>query len=230
MRRVILATPAHDHRVHVEFTYSLIQTVRALAARGISAHPVFWPGEALVQRARNELMRCAIESGVDDVLFIDGDQEWQPEAAMALLDHPVDVVGIPIRKKTDDRELYNVRAVNELVRDPDTGLYEVDAVGTGFLRLSRAATTAAWELSEEYEDADHTCRMVFDVRVIDGKLVGEDTVFCMKLKAAGFPIYIDPNHEIGHFGTKKYQGNFADWYERYYKHEKEPLATEGAVG
>ena len=55
------------------------------------------------------------------------------------------------RKKTDERELYNITSHQlNISPDPTTGLLTVDAVGTGFLRLTRKAMMALWEASEEY--------------------------------------------------------------------------------
>lgn len=228
----MIATPSGDGTVRVEYTYSLLQTVRYLAERGISAHPVFWPGEALVQRARNELVRLAIEADVDDVLFIDSDQEWEPEWAYRLLAHQSDCVGAPIRKKTDAQELYNVRSESiDIPIDPTTGLWVVDGLGTGFLRLTNYALRALWATSDEYEDAGHQCRMVFDVKVIDGKFWGEDTIMCRKLKDAGIPIHLDPSFTVPHIGQKKYCGDFVKWHARYKaQFEKEPRIMDGAPG
>ena len=215
MRRTMIATPSHDGLVDVRYTYSLVQTIALLAQNGIEAYPVFWPGEALVQRARNELVKIAVESGVDDVLFIDGDQEWEPLWVLSLLQRQVDCVGAPVRKKTDDAELYNVRVASTgILVDPLTHLLIVDAIGTGFMRLSKRALLALWERSEEYEDAGHKCRMVFDVRVIDGKFTGEDVIMCAKLRHAGINVYCDPSFTVSHIGVKTFKGDFLSYLKR----------------
>lgn len=214
-RRVMLATPAYDGRVEVGYTHALVQSIKLCASKGVELHPVWWPGEALVQHARNMLVQLALDAKVDDMVFVDADQEWEPAQMLSLLAHAVDVVGAPVRKKTDAAEEYNVRANSPNCRiDPRSGLWIVDAVGTGFLRVSHSALLAIWELSPPYQKGTQQCRMVFDLKVIDGQLWGEDTLFCARLTELGFPIHLDPSFTVAHIGAKKYTGDFAAWVKK----------------
>ena len=211
MRKVILATPTYDHSVDVYYHHSVIETIKVCAENGIDVRPLSWPGEALVQHARNALSSVVVaDHSVSDVFWVDSDQEWLPEQFMRLLSHPVDVVAAAYRKKTDDREQYTVRA--STIEILPNGLWKVDSVGTGFLRVSRKAMQAAWEQSDPYQHSDGTNhRMVFDVGVVDGRLWGEDTIFCARLATCGFPIHVDPTFTVGHNGYKRYKGDFGEY-------------------
>lgn len=211
-RRAMIATPAHDHKTHAIYTHAYGETIRLGCQSGIDIRGLFWPGEALIQTARNELVQLAIEKDFDDLVFIDGDQSWGPVDLIRLLRHPVDCVGGAVVKKSLT-EGYNVRSVTTPIRRcSSTGLLEVDGVGTGFLRLSRKAMLALWECSEEYrDDWGKTHRWMFDVRPINGRLVSEDIGMCNKLKGAGFKIYVDPTITCEHAGTKVWRGDFAQW-------------------
>lgn len=220
-KQVMLGTPAYDGRVDVGYTYSLVQSIQACADKGIALHPVWWPGEALVQHARNMLVKMALEANVEALLFADADQEWAPEEALALLSHPVDVVGAPVRKKTDDKELYNVRSKTPFMPvDKQSGLWIVDGIGTGFLKLSRKALVDLWKQSEPYDHNGVSVRMVFDVGVVDGRLMGEDTYMCEKLTALGYRIHLDPRFVVTHNGTKKFKGDFRAYIARLQAAEK----------
>lgn len=212
--KVMLATPAYDGRVEVTYTHSLVQTIRLCAANGIAVHPVWWPGEALVQHARNMLVAEALEARVDAVLFVDSDQEWQPEVALKLLKYPVDVVGAPVRKKSDTEESYNVRSHTPHFPVGPSGLWIADAIGTGFLKVSQKALQAVWDASQPYSKGNQSTRMVFDVPVIDGQLYGEDTVFCHKLRECGYDIHVDFKAQVGHVGNKTYRGDFENYVKR----------------
>ena len=213
--QVMLATPAHDFRADVYYFNSVLETVRLCSGKGVQVHPVFWPGEALVQHARNALVQLALDAGVDQVLMIDSDQEWRAEQALALLRYPVDVVGAAVRKKTDAEEKYNVLAKSPYMQEDDkTGLWVVEAVGTGFLRVSVKALRAVWERATEYDHNGKKFRMIFEPLVVDGRLVGEDTIFCHKLHAAGFPVHVDPSFTVTHNGMKQYKGDFRAYVAR----------------
>ena len=210
-RRVLIATPAHDHKTHAIFTHAYGETIRLGCQTGIDIRGVFWPGEALVQTARNEIVKLALEHAFDDLVFIDSDQGWKPDCVMRLLAYPVDCVGGAVVKKAD-AESYNVRAAKRPIpRCPSTGLLRLD-VGTGFLRLSRKALQALWEGSEAYcDDWGKTLRWVFDVRPVNGRLVSEDMTVCAKLAAAGIEVHVDPAITCDHAGTKVWKGDFAKW-------------------
>jgi hypothetical protein len=213
MRKVLIATPCYDGRTDVWFNHSLNESIKLAAKHGIDLCPVYLSYDALIQRARNDLVRIAVEDDFADLIWIDSDQAWEPEWLLRLLAYPVDCVGGAVRKKSDT-ELYNVRAKAPISVDPATQLLIVDGLGTGFLRMSRKAFTALWEGSEEYRNEGRTCRMVFDVRVIDGELVSEDNIVCAKLKAAGIPVHLDPSMTCAHIGAKKWTGDFAKWLAR----------------
>jgi hypothetical protein len=165
-------------------------------------------GEALLQKARNNLFCDAYDSGVDDIVFLDVDQAFDAQAFFDVLDHPVDVVGITARMKTDD-ERYTHRPEDPKQHrwDQDLRLLEVEYLATGFLRLSRKAMKALYDVSTPYNDGKIR-RLICDVQIIDGGMISEDIQIGKKLKEAGFKSYLDIRHTCSHFGVKKYEGDY----------------------
>ena len=211
-RKVLIGTPAHDGRLDVWYCNSLVNTIRLSAVHKVRIDPIYVSYDSLVQRARNDLVRMALEEDYDDLIFIDSDEEWDPEWIFALLNHPVDVVGATVVKKQDGPTLFNIKALPEGL-EIKNGLIEVACVGTGFLRISRKALQAVWDVSEEYKNEGRTCRMVFDVRVENGELVSEDNIFCNKWRSTGGKVFIDPSMTCNHIGVKKFSGNFMHFYD-----------------
>ena len=210
-RKVLIATPAHDGRLDVWYTTSLVNTIRVAQANDIFVHPVFMSYDALVQRARNDLIRLAVEGEYDDLIFIDSDMEWNPMWIMSLLERQEDVVGGTTRKKTDEAEVYVVKASDLTVHD--SGLIKAEALGTGFVRLSRKAFLALWDSSPSYQNEGRECRMVCDVQIVDGQLYSEDTILFRKLADLGFDVWLDPRMTCNHLGTKKFCGSFEAYLE-----------------
>lgn len=214
-RRVLIGTPAYDGTVGVHYAHSLVESVRLASSMGVELRSIYMAYDALIQRARNDLVKLALESGFDDLIFIDSDQEWKPEWVMRIISWPRDCVGGAVRKKSDT-ESYNVRADgHDIPVDPGTGLLRVRGIGTGFLRLSRRAMLAMWEAGEEYvDDAGKVNRWMFDVKPVNGRLVGEDIGLADTLRAAGIETFLDPAITCSHVGVKKWDGNFAAWLAR----------------
>ena len=217
----MFGTPCHDGRLDVWFVNAMRHTERLLRENHIEATLIYMSFDALVQRARNDLVRLALQDGYDYLFFIDSDIEWNPQSALALLKHGVDCVGAAYRKKTDEQELYTVHSEKlPIPIDIQTKLWLVNGLGTGFVCLSRKALQALWDASEEYENEGCTCRWIFDVCVVDRKLVSEDNIMCEKLRQLGFNIYLDPSFVPNHIGLKKYGGDFQDYVARLLKTAK----------
>ena len=209
MLKVLIATPAYDGRLDVWYTTSLVNSVRIAQDNGIFLHPVFMSYDALVQRARNDLFRLALE--YDAVIWIDSDLEWNPMWIMELLGSDKDVIGGTYRKKTDDAELYTVKTKDLTATD---GLIKVDGLGMGFVKMSKKAVQALWDASQPYQNEGREGRMVCDIQIVDGQLVSEDNVVTRKLADLGFDIWLDPRMTCCHIGTKKFYGNFEDFAKR----------------
>ena len=209
MLKVLIATPAYDGRLDVWYTNSLVNSVRVAQEQGIFLHPVFMSYDALVQRARNDLFRLALE--YDAVIWIDSDLEWNPMWIMELLGSDKDVIGGTYRKKTDDAELYTVKTNNLESKD---GLIKVDGLGMGFVKMSKKAVQALWDASQPYQNEGREGRMICDIQIVDGQLVSEDNVVTRKLADLGFDIWLDPRMTCCHIGTKKFYGNFEDFAKR----------------
>ena len=209
MLKVLIATPAYDGRLDVWYTTSLVNSVRIAQDNGIFLHPVFMSYDALVQRARNDLFRLALE--YDAVIWIDSDLEWNPMWIMELLGSDKDVIGGTYRKKTDDAELYTVKTKDLTATD---GLIKVDGLGMGFVKMSKKAVQALWDASQPYQNEGREGRMICDIQIVDGQLVSEDNVVTRKLADLGFDIWLDPRMTCCHIGTKKFYGNFEDFAKR----------------
>lgn len=214
MKKVLLAAPSHDGNVSVWHASALSETCKLGLTKGVNVIAIYMSFDSLVQRARNDIVQLMLEHDFDDLVFIDTDQDWKPEDFFKLLSYDADVVAAPVPKKSDV-EQYNVKLLGEY-KVLDNGLVEVDGVGTGMMRISRQALQQVWDASPEYQEPhkEKTCRMVFNVEVVDGVLVSEDIVFSNRWKSLGGKIYIDPSIDCAHSGHKRWTGNFSSWIER----------------
>lgn len=213
-RKVLICTPALTGSVDVRFVDSLVQTVMLCFKNDILIYPIFIANDALLQRARNDLLHTAVKSDADDVIFIDSDQGWNPEDVMRILQHPVDVVSGTIRRKTDNEE-YAFKALQSGLVIDENNLIEISGTGTGFLRLTKKAVMSLYNSSPAYMDRGEQKRFVFNVEIgSDGDLISEDIVMSNKLKNLGYKIWLAPEIMINHIGQKIFSGNFLEWCKK----------------
>jgi hypothetical protein len=213
MRKVMIGTPCYDGRLDVWYVNSLMETLKLAQQHDVEIIPIWVSFDALIQRARNDTVHLALEMGVDDLIWIDSDIEWKPSWFYRLLEIPEDVVGGTYPKKSDV-PTYVLRQTTPHKIDPATRMMEVDALGTGFVKMSARALRALWDSSKSYIDPkdDKERRLVFDVVAENNVLISEDINAFMKLSRAGFKIWLDTTICCNHIGGKKYTGNFTDWW------------------
>jgi hypothetical protein len=215
MRKIAILCPSYDGKVVCDQTLNLV----SIFAKASKERPElnitlnYWMYEAVIQKARNNLFCDAYESGADDIVFMDVDQCVDPQAFFDLIDHPVDVVGITARMKTDE-ERYNHRPENDLDHKLDTNLklLHVQYLPTGYLRLSRKAMTALYDNSPMYWDNHQQRKLICNVTIEENGLISEDIHMCTKLNNLGFKCYLDFKYTCDHFGIKRYMGDYQNQY------------------
>lgn len=212
MTKILIGTPAHDGRLDVWYTNSLINTVKMSFEKGVRIDPIYTSFDSLIQRARNSLFKIAVEQDYDYLFFIDSDVEWEPEWFYRILECPEDIVGAALVKKSDDNEGYTCKLLNKkLELNERKNLVKADGVGTGFLKFSRKAIHTLWDNSPEYKNEermdDTPDRLVCNVEIKNGILISEDYILCNKAKQLGFDLWLDPTITINHMGPKKFRGD-----------------------
>jgi hypothetical protein len=215
MKKVLIGTPSYDGKLEAWYVNSLINTIRLGVELDIEIIPIFLSYDSLVQRARNDLFRIAIENNYDTLFFIDSDVEWNVEWFFNILERSEPIVGGALIKKSE-KESYTVKITNkELNYSEDGKIIEVDGVGTGFLKIDRFALEKLWSDSEEYIHEGIRQRMVFNITIDENKdLVSEDYVLCQKWKKLGYKVWIDPKITCNHIGVKKYEGNLMEFLKK----------------
>lgn len=209
----MIGTPCYDGRIDVWYANSLMTTVKMSKEKGVEITPMWVSFDALIQRARNDTVQIALEMGMDDLIWIDSDIEWNPEWFYKLLEYPEDIVGGTYRKK-GDIEQYVLRQTKKRPINQQTGLVEVDGLGTGFVKMSRASLQWLWDNSPEYVDPKDgkERRMIFDVVIENGDMVSEDIHMFNTLTRGGFKVYMDTAMTCNHIGPYKFKGDFMKWY------------------
>lgn len=216
MKKVMIGTPCYDGKVTAYYADAMLNSVIAASKEQIAIRPVYLPHQAVIQYARNELLRLFLSSDFDELIFIDADQSWAPEDLIKLIKSNKDIIGAPVIRKSDN-ELYNVKCVENPLEIDSEGLMVVDAVGTGMLKISRSCAQQVWDISKKYsiDFSDKEHRMAFDIEINDeGKTVSEDNVFCQKWQSLGGKVYIDTSINPSHIGDKVWRGNFKYYIER----------------
>jgi hypothetical protein len=214
VRRVLIGTPALDGKVQAWYTDSLCNSIKLCAANGIDLQPVILIDESILPMARNELLNIAYQDNFESIVFIDSDQVWDAKALLDVINSQHDVIGLPVVSKTDQPGNFNVKlqGIDQIQKD-EKGNIKVNAVGTGFLKLSRKALEALWNSNPTTIFRGKELKLICEYATSYNEFIGEDIYLCNKLKELEFDIWVNPNSTCAHIGNKVWMGDFAHFLE-----------------
>jgi len=151
-----IGTPCFGGQVTSQFTASLLKLQRACDRRGIGLSVLLQGGDALITRARQNIVAHFLGNPVaSHLLFVDADIGFEPEAAFRLIEFGADMAaGVYPTKKIDwpkvkaiaaqGREPIDAAALSYVIEflEPGRigvkdGFARVRYAGTGFLMIRR---------------------------------------------------------------------------------------------
>ncbi len=200
-KKIMLATPSYD-RPAAAYTFAIARSRVALEAAGIQTAYLLLQGNCHVDDSRNSVVRDFLESDCTDLLFLDADVDWEPEAIVQLCKHDLPIVGGVYPYRREGGENMPVRLMDGK-RDLSSGLLEVEGLPTGFMKIQRVVLEKMAAKAPKYFDKIYQTALVFDRPDPDehGTRWGGDIDFCNRARAAGWKIYADAELRLGHTAT-----------------------------
>lgn len=203
---IFIATPTGS-APKAEYTYSLGRTMK-----GGNYEYALYAGDCHVDDARNKMVALFLETDCTELVFIDDDIGWEPEALERLCSYDVDVVGASYPYKTDEED-YPVAFLGgggDLVAN-EMGLIEVGGVPTGFLRIKRHVLETLASKAGKYYDRhtpDKAIPVIFERQLVGTSRRGGDYAFCYKWRQAGGKVFFDPEISLNHTGNRTWPGSW----------------------
>jgi glycosyltransferase involved in cell wall biosynthesis len=216
--KIVFATPTLT-RPFPAYLESLEKCVPALDAAGIEHKTVFRVGSAYISHARSYMLRQAMDTDADAVVFIDHDLEWSPEDMIKLIQTEGDVVCGTYRFK-QDKEEYMASLITDDDGFPITredGCMKAYTVPAGFLKITRNAVRKFMKAYPElvYGNAEKPSIDLFNHGAHKGLWWGEDYAFSRRWHEAGEETWLIPNLNLNHHSSDKaFNGNFHEFMKR----------------
>jgi hypothetical protein len=170
----------------------------------LSGSILHWSRNAMIQACRPQ---------AEYVLLCDDDMVPSADHLDKLLAHRVDIVAGICTKRIDPpvpnarRWIDQIQNYGEIIDwDKSTKMLEVDAIGTGFMLLSRKAIKDIAEAyhPEDFKNSGNGWWFEY-IRTPKGGEWGEDISFCWKAKRIGLKVYCDLTVNPGHVGDYIYR-------------------------
>jgi hypothetical protein len=215
-RKLMIAIPCYDGKVNIRTAFAIAELVPKLDKMGVRLNLVHMSGCSIITKARNKLVRNFMESDCTDFLFVDADVVINTEAVTRLLalSSDKDVVAGSYPRRSKDAKFFLDFYLDEngQLEFDDHGLMRVESVSTGFMLIRRHVIEHMIEKHPEWAyqgDGDgETEHALFDFMILNGQYIGEDYAFCLRARAEGFKIYLDPMISLPHIGTEEFTRDF----------------------
>ena len=230
---IVIATPAYGGNVSVNYVNSLVRSSALFQSNGLKLHVTFLSNHSLIPMARNKIVSDIFRNDKNDwesIVWIDADISWDPEDLLKLALHDEDVVCGTYRKKIHNSCHFTIKMIPGNETPDERGLIEVEATGTGFLRVSKKAMKDILDNEKVYytervtqpelNSEDIEIKNVFESGIKNGEMLSEDFFFCSKLRERGYKIMLDTKIDLGHDGSFTYRGSMSH-YLNYLKEEAE---------
>lgn len=224
--KVIVFTAFYNYMGHAPYITSLLATSMFLERLGVEWD--YWHvfGDFHFDRALNQAMTGFLDSDATDIILIDSDLKWSPEAIFRLLHHDVDVVAGSYRMK-NNWEAYTgiikrgeTGAPRGVMLQDGTALLQAERVTGGFTRFRKTALQKFVDAYPElrYADGQGHSTGFWHALIKDGLFYSHDYIQSERWKAIGIDLWIDPTFDLTHYGTIGYEGNL----DRFLKHAASP--------
>lgn len=198
-QKVFLATPSYDSP-DCSYTFSMARSRQALEAAGIKSAYYLLQGNCHIDDSRNAIVRDFLESDCTELVFLDADVSWEPDALADLCKIEKDLVGgvYPYRRESDE-ETMPIRHLPEIKAEGD--LIEVEGLPTGFMKIKRHVLETMAATAKHYlKDDGKPHPVIFERDYFGGGRRGGDIRFCMVWRETGGKVYAAPELRLGHCG------------------------------
>lgn len=209
-RKVMLSTTVYDSP-DSSYTYSIARSREALAQAGIPTAYLILSGNCHVDDARNTVVRDFLASDCSDLVFLDADVSWEPEALVKICQYDCDVVGgvYPYRREGSGPKM-PVRNLPGQFEPDREGLLEVEGLPTGFLRIKRHVLEKLAAKAPSFKkDNQAAIPIIFERDLHEDGRRGGDIGFCMKWREMGGKVFAAADLYLGHCGKQVIRDSLA---------------------
>lgn len=219
-RNLMIGIPAYDFKVTLKLAISLAQFAQAAMQHGINMRIASICGCSVVSRARNLIAAEFLSSPCTDLLFIDADINFDPNDIFRLMAWTVDekrgiAGGIPRTRKEEKTYIATLQTTKDgdFYMD-DMGCVQAQRIATAFMMIRRNVFEKLrdehpeWVYDEPKAGEGKRIHSFFDFKSTPQGYIGEDFLFCDRVREAGFEVWVDPTIKLGHMGAIEYMGDF----------------------
>lgn len=189
MSRVLVGIP-NTGSIRIETMTSLIN----MLLNSPVEYSLYTPISCYVHMNREEIVKVAIKTGADYILFVDTDMKFPDDALNKMLSLDVEIVGAHYHLKKYPPTSVVIQLDPPLDKLPETPI-KVRALGTGLMLVKVDVFKKMRQPWFFFQP-----EIVDDSFTVIQKAVGEDVWFCDRARELGYDVWLEPSIVAGHIG------------------------------
>jgi len=229
---IFIATPMYQGMCHGAFCNTIVQTFYRLTQEGYHVEYKFELNDALITRARNNLVHYFLyNTQCSHLLFIDADIAADPDHILRMVNEEKDIVcgmypmkminwnwvkqAVEQGAQPGHLSSISTQYVFDLIENSNSNdsLHEAIHAGTGYMLISRRVFeqlkphSLTYKVNKEFmgdKQTEITAYFQTGIDPIESDLLSEDYHFCKEWRRIGGKIYIAPYAVAKHFGMHCY--------------------------
>jgi hypothetical protein len=216
MPHCFIATPSTQ--LYGNHFAAIVKALPILVGAGVACDHYLLTGMCHIDDGRNMCVSRFLQTKCTDLIFIDADVGFPPEALYRLAMHKGDIVaGVYPRK--DINKSYPCKVEPGPLHIGEDGVIREGVIGlpTGFMKISRRVLE---RMAEERVDRMFKAEgdganaplvpIIFERGYEKGNRLSGDIAFCMWASELGFELALDPMLAFTHAGEMKFYGRMID--------------------
>lgn len=215
---VFVATPATQ--IYGNHMGAIVRSLPLMMLGGMAVDHYLLTGQCHVDDARNTCVGAFLQTKCEALIFVDADVGFPAEALYRLAMHQGDIVGGVYPRKELPRSWPVRFDEGTVLREGEDGLIREGIVGlpTGFMKIHRRVLEAMADVDKRrfspFGGDDQMAPIIFERDWRDGVRISGDYAFCLKAKALGFELALDPHLPFTHAGEFRFAGCLMDEWKR----------------
>lgn len=211
--KVMIAIPCGAN-ISWQTVQSIVETCIGLQKESIEFTFQMVAGCSIVHHARTQVCNSFLKSDLNTLFMIDSDMSWTFKDFIRLLalstEMPVVSASYPAK---NDKKVFMLKGIEGVLTTNKYGCLPIGGIGLGFTCVQREVIEKLAERSEKvifsWSNGERVPYM-FRCDIDGGEARGEDMAFFDDCKEMGYQLWLDPEINLGHVGTKEYTASIKD--------------------
>jgi hypothetical protein len=206
LKNVIIGTVSDENTVTMEYTFSLVETVKEALKQNIVLHPILCRSSGNTTMRINQLITMAWKEKVDAIVLVSPNASWTSECLMALTQSETEVIALPV---CGPNGFFVGTTEVERLQTNKKGEIKIQRTGLEFMKLSSEVLNSLCESAPSIQYEGNEVKVVIGGLEQYSSYATDAEILFSRTKECGYEVWLNPNHTVQTSTVHRTQGDFS---------------------